>query len=55
MSALDGSAEQLTLSETVLYGGERQWRLARVEVVNWGTFGGHHVLRRVDATKITSP
>lgn len=25
-----------------------QWRLARVEVVNWGTFGGHH---RIDVAR----
>lgn len=40
MNLLDG----LGASETINPGHSGQWRLSRVELLNWGTFDGHHTV-----------
>ncbi|MCU1445274.1 ATP-binding protein [Cryobacterium sp.] len=45
LDTMPGSADQATSPGPIHVG---QWRLARVELLNWGTFGGHH---RIDVAR----
>ncbi len=45
-----------TVLEELLTDGPDQWRISAVQVVNWGGYGGHHVMHvRPDGTAILGP
>ncbi|MEA5155420.1 ATP-binding protein [Raineyella sp.] len=54
---LDGTRLDGTVpDEMLLSDGEDQWRISVVQVVNWGGYGGHHVMHvRPDGTAILGP